>query len=208
MVALAVPLSAIVSCGVNGQVILWDINSLTLIRQLHVDYVISVSSVPMPSSAASSNILFKHAGINGATGHILLCSEDHIMLFTINGTRLIEERVCTTSQDTITSCAFASVEWVGDEIVVTGHTGGIVNVGSDLPCITHKQDRLISKQVWKVTCSTKHGWRLSKTHRLQHPNRPAITAVLPHGATLYCGDDEGRIVSARIHLLPNSRGFG
>lgn len=74
------------------------------------------------------------ARINGVTGHVMLCAGPRVLLYTLNGRLLLDQRVCETEEpdDVVNSCAFyegVGNEWVARELMFTGHRRGVVNVG-------------------------------------------------------------------------------
>jgi hypothetical protein len=61
----------------------------------------------------------------------MLCRQNRVSLFTLNGALLLEQAVCDPVDDRVISCAFyegASNEWLEKELVFTGHKRGIVKV--------------------------------------------------------------------------------
>lgn len=74
----------------------------------------------------------KYARINSTTGHIILCCGQRLVLYTLNGRKLVDQETCENTDDSITCCAFfsgAESEWVEEgEYIFTGHRSGIVKV--------------------------------------------------------------------------------
>ncbi|KAL8836045.1 MAG: hypothetical protein Q9170_003058 [Blastenia crenularia] len=102
----------LLSASEDGQVLLWDLNRLEIVRKL-------TSGKPVAC-----------AKIHDVNGRIVVCRGQHLTLFTLNGETIIDRNVCT-EDDRVVSCAFfegSGNEWLKRELVFTGHTRGVVNV--------------------------------------------------------------------------------
>lgn len=161
--------STLVTVSSDGQALLWDLNQLAFIRKL-----------PLVRAV-------EDAKINDVTGEIILCSGPNILLYTLNGSLILDTNICLDRDDYVHSCAFyqgAGNEWLEDQLIFTGHKRGCVNV-------------------WRK--SIKAGrWSLELLRRLDHIDlksdkggntEAGITCVSPMPTCLYTGDDDGRVVS-------------
>lgn len=162
--------STLLSVSVDGQVLLWDLNRHDCVRVL-----LEAGGAPIQAAQISS-----------ISGHILLCRGPQLLLFTLNGHLLVEQKVSESPEDLMHCCAFyngAANEWVERELVFTGHAHGIANA-------------------WALTSLADGAWYLQLVNRLNHidPSREdggnitaAMTAVLPMPNAVYTGDEEGRV---------------
>jgi len=165
--------STFVSVAEDGQAFLWDLNRLKYIRKLPLTRPVQC------------------AHINDVTGEIMLCSGPNVILFTLNGTLLLDQNVCIDNDDEdnwVHSCAFyegAGNEWLESFLVFTGHRRG----------------RAIA---WRRTVSAAGKWTLEPVRRLDNvdsksasgANYPAaITCITPSPQCVYMGDEDGRVVS-------------
>ncbi|RDA88364.1 hypothetical protein CP532_5576 [Ophiocordyceps camponoti-leonardi (nom. inval.)] len=159
--AVSKALSTFVTASSDGQAFLWDLNRLSFIRKL-----------PLVRQVEC-------ARINNVSGDIMLCSGPNVVLYTLNGSLLLEQKVCN-GDDYVHSCAFyegAGDEWLENQLVFTGHGGGRV-------------------KVWRK-CSTKHGrWTLELLRQLdqgEDEKAAGVTCIMPMPSCLYTGDDDGRV---------------
>jgi hypothetical protein len=168
-IAVGKAFSTFVTASSDGQAFLWDLNQLSFIRKLP---------------------LVRHvecAQIHNVSGDIMLCSGPNVLLYTLNGGLILEQNVCSDSEDYVHSCAFyegAGNEWLENYLIFTGHRGGIVNV-------------------WRKSV-VGGKWTLERLRRLDHidytsdkgENTAAgITCISPMPMCVYTGDDDGRVVS-------------
>ena len=103
----------LLSAAEDGQVLLWDLNRLQIVRKL--------------AQGAQSVTCAK---INDVNGTIMVCRGQDLTLFTLNGEALVDQNVCT-EDDRVVSCAFyegSGNDWLKRELVFTGHRRGVVNV--------------------------------------------------------------------------------
>ncbi|KAH7316828.1 hypothetical protein B0I35DRAFT_479634 [Stachybotrys elegans] len=165
--AVSKAFSTFVTVSTDGQAFMWDLNELAFIRKL-----------PLVRPAEC-------ARMNDVTGEIMLGSGPNIILYTINGSLILDQNVCQEPDDYVHSCAFyegAANEWVENQLIFTGHKKGRVNV-------------------WRK--SVQHGkWTLELLRRLDHVDyksekgentEAAITCISPRPTCLYTGDDDGRV---------------
>lgn len=168
-IAVSKAFSTFVTISADGQALLWDLNQLAFIRKL-----------PLVRPV-------EDAKINSVTGEIMLASGPNVVLYTLNGSLLLDMNVCSDPEDYVHSCAFyegAGNEWVEDQLIFTGHRKGRVNV-------------------WRK--SIKGGkWTLDFLRRLDHVDfnsdkgggtEAGITCISPMPTCLYTGDEDGRVVS-------------
>lgn len=172
-IAVSKAFSTFVTVSADGQAFLWDLNQLTFIRKLPLVRAVEC------------------AKINDVTGEILLGSGPNILLYTLNGTLILDQNVCLEPDDYVHSCAFyegAGNEWLENYLIFTGHRKGRVNV-------------------WRK--SVKGGkWTLELLRKLDHVDyksekgentEAGITCITPMPTCLYTGDDDGRVVSCHYH---------
>lgn len=162
--------STLLSVSADGQVLLWDLNRHDCIRAL------------LPPTQRT----LQAAQISSTTGHIALARGAHLLLFTLNGHLLVDQKLSDGPEDPILSCAFyngAANEWVERELLFTGHAHGVVNV-------------------WALTTLRDGAWHLQLVNRLNHVDAAredggncsaGITALLPMANAVYTGDEEGRV---------------
>jgi WD40 repeat protein len=105
--------SFVVSGGVSGTCIIWDLNSCALVRELqHNEPLVCID-------------------VHDVTGDIVACSARSICVWTINGELLAAQAVAQSPSvgEAITACAI-SREWVPGhgQVLLTGHRDGIVRV--------------------------------------------------------------------------------
>ncbi|KAF6829390.1 beige beach domain-containing protein [Colletotrichum musicola] len=166
-IAVSKSFSTFVSVSTDGQAFLWDLNRLEFIRKL-----------PLSRSVEC-------ARINDVSGEIMLGSGPNVVLYTINGTVILDQNVCAEPDDYVHACAFyegAGNEWLENHLVFTGHKRGRVNV-------------------WRKT--VKNGkWILELLRRLDHVDPRSegganydagITCIAPMPQCVYTGDDDGRV---------------
>lgn len=174
-IAVSKAFSTFLTVSSDGQAFLWDLNRLSFIRKLPLVRPVEC------------------ARINDISGEILLCSGPNVLLYTLNGTLLLDQNLCFEQDDYIHSCAFyegAGNEWLESYLVFTGHKRGRVNV-------------------WRRTI-TGGRWTLELLRRLDHVDyksekgantEAGMTCITPMPTCVYTGDDDGRVVSS-IDSLP------
>ena len=128
--AVSKSFSALLSASSDGQVLLWDLNRLELVRRLTSGKSVEVSSVP-PAVDLRRLMKMQCARINDVTGVIMLCRGPEVSLWTLNGDLMLEQNICAEGDDTISSCAFyegSGNEYLERNLIFTGHKKGVVNV--------------------------------------------------------------------------------
>ncbi|KAH6689509.1 WD repeat and FYVE domain-containing protein [Plectosphaerella plurivora] len=166
-IAVSKAFSTFVSVSSDGQAFLWDLNRLEFIRKLPFARPVEC------------------AAINDVSGEIMLGCGPNVVLYTINGTLILDQNVCNEPDDFVHSCAFYegdSNEWLENFLVFTGHRRGRVNI-------------------WKRT--VREGkWSLELLRRLDHIDsrseagtnyEAGITCLTPMPQCVYTGDDDGRV---------------
>ncbi|KAF4587193.1 beige/BEACH domain protein [Ophiocordyceps camponoti-floridani] len=159
--AVSRALSTFVTASSDGQAFLWDLNRLSFIRKL-----------PLVRQVEC-------ARINDVSGDVMLCSGPYVVLYTLNGSLLLEQKVCE-GEDYLHSCAFyegAGDEWLENQLVFTGHGGGRV-------------------KVWRKMSTLDGRWTLELLRQLDHGGKDkaaGITCIAPTPSSLYTGDDDGRV---------------
>ncbi|SCN66140.1 probable beige protein homolog [Fusarium fujikuroi] len=166
-IAVSKAFSTLLTASADGQAFLWDLNRLSFIRKLPLVRPVEC------------------ARINDISGEILLCSGPNVILYTLNGTLLLEQNVCFEQDDYIHSCAFyegAGNEWLDNYLIFTGHKRGRVNVWR----------RSIVGSRWTLEL-------LRKLDHVDHKNdkggntEAGITCISPMPTCVYTGDDDGRV---------------
>lgn len=169
-IAVSKAFSTFLTVSSDGQAFLWDLNRLSFIRKL-----------PLVRSVEC-------AQINDVSGEIMLCSGPNVILYTLNGTLLLDQNVCFEQDDYVHSCAFyegAGNEWLESFLIFTGHKRGRVNV-------------------WRK-CISGGRWTLELLRKLDHldyknekgENTDAgMSCISPMPTCVYTGDEDGRVVSA------------
>ena len=168
IVALAVSRSfgALLSASSDGQVILWDLNRLELVR-------IMTTGKPVDC-----------ARINDVTGIILLCRGTEVSVWTINGSLMLQQDLFADGEDAITACAFyegSGTEYLQRNLIFTGQRRGVVNVWN----VGIRRGVFVLEHVKSMHHLDQAGFNIGAS----------ITAVLPMAQVVYTGDDDGRVVS-------------
>jgi hypothetical protein len=166
-IAVSKTFSTFMTASSDGQAFLWDLNQLSFIRKL---------PLVRPVECAT---------INNISGEVMLCSGPNVVLYSLNGSLLLDQTVCLDTDDYVHSCAFyegAGTEWMENYLIFTGHRRGRVNI-------------------WRK--SLKGGkWTLELLRKLDHVNQKSekgenveagISCISPMPQCLYTGDDEGRV---------------
>ena len=122
--------STLLSASSDGQVLLWDLNRLELIRRLMSGKPVELSFMPMFEDV-EKQINTQCARINDVTGVIIICRGPEVSLWTLNGDLLLEQSIYVEGDDTISCCAFyegSGNEYLERNLIFTGHKKGVVNV--------------------------------------------------------------------------------
>lgn len=130
IIAISSSYSALLSASSNGQVLIWDLNRLDLVRQLCIGQPVEVKML------ISRNVETKLKGdqcaqINDISGIIMLGRGRLISLFTLNGDLILEQDVCVEGDDAVISCAFyegLGNEYLERDLIFTGQKKGVANV--------------------------------------------------------------------------------
>ncbi|KAH7126363.1 hypothetical protein B0J13DRAFT_454708 [Dactylonectria estremocensis] len=169
-IAVSKAFSTFLTVSSDGQAFLWDLNRLSFIRKLPLVRPVEC------------------ARINDISGEIMLCSGPNVLLYTLNGTLLLDQNLCFEQDDYIHSCAFyegAGNEWLESYLIFTGHKRGRVNV-------------------WRRSI-TGGRWTLELLRKLDHVDyksdkgantEAGMTCITPMPTCVYTGDDDGRVVSS------------
>ncbi|ODA76470.1 hypothetical protein RJ55_07740 [Drechmeria coniospora] len=154
-----------VTASSDGQAFLWDLNLLFFIRKLPLVRAVEC------------------AAINDVTGDVMLCSGPTVLMYTLNGSLMLDQNICPEQDDYVHSCAFyegAGYEWLENHLVFTGHSKGRVNV-------------------WRKSI-VGGAWTLELLRRLDHVDgkgdaniEAGITCITPMPTCLYTGDEDGRV---------------
>ena len=107
-------------------------------------------------------------------------------MYTLNGELLVDQPVCDSPDDHVLSCVFyegAQNEWLERDLVLTGHSRGVVNIWS------------------KVIRNG--GFELELVRQLHHTDnnrdnganiQSGISCILALPHVVYTGDETGRVV--------------
>lgn len=162
--AVSKSLSTLVSVS-EGQTFVWDLNRLTLLRKLPFYRPVEC------------------ARIHDVTGEIMLCSGPNVVLYSLNGSLILDQKVCVQAEDYVHSGAFyegCGNEWAEEFFVLTGHGKGVVNV-------------------WRRV--DKRGkWVLELVRRLEGEGS-GITCVEARASGVFTGDEDGKVVSFPVSSL-------
>lgn len=198
-IAVSKAFSTILTVSQDGAAFLWDLNRLEFVRAL-------------PTTTSTRAGVVECARINDATGDIMICCGQRVLLYTLNGELILDQNVCvadgddggrsaetvasvSSPDDYIYSCAFyegsGGNEWLENQLIFTGHRRGVV-------------------KVWRKAVDGRTGrWVLRFMRRLDHVDwrsetganvEAAITCIAPLPMLVYTGDDDGRVVSLPLIL--------
>ncbi|KKA27601.1 hypothetical protein TD95_001437 [Thielaviopsis punctulata] len=180
LLAASTAFSMLVSVS-EGQVFVWDLNRLELVRRLSV-----------PAGRRVEGVV-----VSEANGDIMLAAGGSVVLFNINGELILDQRVCgrvlnaddsatAAKDDVVHAVAFydgAGSESLENQLVFTGHRHGRVTV-------------------WKRVVDSNTGrWALDALRRLEHSGEnekgasssAAVTCITAMPGSVYTGDEEGRV---------------
>ena len=104
---------ALLSASADGQVLLWDMNRLEIVRIL-----------------VNAGTEIHCARVHDVDGTLMICRGALLSLYTLNGDPILEQNICT-EDDIIESCAFyegSGTEFLERNLIFTGHRRGVVNV--------------------------------------------------------------------------------
>ncbi|KAJ5176906.1 uncharacterized protein N7482_002783 [Penicillium canariense] len=167
VLAVSRSFSALLSVSTDGQSMLWDLNRRCFVRALPADGAVDC------------------ARINDVTGDIIVCRGHRITMYTLNGEILVDQPVCDSSDDHVLSCVFyegVQNEWLERELVLTGHTRGVVNIWSKV--IRHGQFELeLIRQLHHTDNSRDTGANILA----------GISCILALPQVVYTGDEAGRV---------------
>ncbi|KAL8995248.1 MAG: hypothetical protein Q9188_006861 [Gyalolechia gomerana] len=155
----------LLSAAEDGQVLLWDLNRLEIVRKLTHGRPVTCAKV------------------HDVNGRIMVCRGQDLSLFTLNGEVLVEQNVCT-EEDRVVSCAFyegSGNDWLKRELVFTGHALGVVNIWN----VAIRGGAFVLEHVKRMHHLDQAGYNI----------KASITCVLPLAQRVYTGDEDGRVVS-------------
>ncbi|KAJ5649607.1 uncharacterized protein N7484_003330 [Penicillium longicatenatum] len=167
VLAVSRSFSSMLSASNDGQIMLWDLNRRCFVRALPADGTVDC------------------ARINDVTGDIIVCRGNRITMYTLNGDVLVDQPVCESSEDHVLSCVFyegVQNEWLERELVLTGHSRGVVNIWAK-----NIHDGLFEleliRQLHHTDNSRDNGANISA----------GISCILALPQVVYTGDEAGRV---------------
>ncbi|KAL8713271.1 MAG: hypothetical protein Q9225_006798 [Loekoesia sp. 1 TL-2023] len=163
------------SASEDGQVLLWDLNRLEIVRKLTKGEMVTC------------------AKMNDVNGRIMVCRGQDLTLFTLNGEVLVDQNVCT-EEDRVVSCAFyegSGNDWLKRELVFTGHWKGVVNIWN----VAIRGGAFVLEHIKRMHHLDQAGYNI----------KASVTCVLPLAKRVYTGDEEGRVVSLNPCRLGNEQ---
>ncbi|KAJ5947666.1 hypothetical protein N7466_000681 [Penicillium verhagenii] len=167
VLAVSRSFSALLSVSTDGQIMLWDLNRRCFVRALPPNGTVDC------------------ARINDVTGDIMVCRGNRITMYTLNGDVLVDQPVCESSEDHVLSCVFyegVQNEWLERELVLTGHSRGVVNIWAKNIHDGVFELELI-RQLHHTDSSRDNGANISA----------GISCILALPQVVYTGDEAGRV---------------
>ncbi|KAI4274372.1 MAG: hypothetical protein L6R38_006112 [Xanthoria sp. 2 TBL-2021] len=161
--AVSASFRTLLSASEDGQVLLWDLNRLEIIRKL-------ASGDPVTC-----------ARIHDVNGTMMICRGPNLLLYTLNGDLIIDQQVCT-EDDTIMSCAFyegSGNDYLERNLVFTGHRKGVLNIWN----VTIRSGAFVLEHIKRMHHLDPAGYNIGS----------AITCILPLAQKVYTGDEDGRV---------------
>ncbi|KAL8669327.1 MAG: hypothetical protein Q9168_006073 [Polycauliona sp. 1 TL-2023] len=161
--AVSASFRTLLSASDDGQVLLWDLNRLEIIRKL------------------SSGDPVTGARIHDVNGTIMICRGPVLLLYTLNGEIIIDQQICT-EDDTIVSCAFyegSGNDYLERNLVFTGHRRGVVNIWN----VAIRKGAFVLEHIKRMHHLDPAGYNISS----------AMTCILPLAQKVYTGDEDGRV---------------
>ncbi|KAI4150706.1 MAG: hypothetical protein LQ341_001049, partial [Variospora aurantia] len=154
----------LLSADADGQVLLWDLNRLEILRRL-------TRGAPVTC-----------ARIHDVNGRVMVCRGPDLTLFTLNGDPILDQNVCT-EEDAVTSCAFyegSGSDWLKRDLVFTGHRRGVVNIWN----VAIRGGAFVLEHIKRMHHLDPAGLNV----------KASITCVLPLAQKVYTGDKDGKVV--------------
>ncbi|KAJ5223640.1 hypothetical protein N7468_008182 [Penicillium chermesinum] len=167
VLAVSRSFSTLLSASNDGQIMLWDLNRHCFVRSLPADGTVDC------------------ARINDVTGDIVVCRGNRITLFTLNGDVLVDQPICEPGEDHVLSCVFyegVQNEWLERELVLTGHSRGVVNIWSKTIRGSQFELELI-RQLHHTDSNRDNGANIAV----------GISCILALPLVVYTGDEAGRV---------------
>ncbi|PNS13901.1 Beige 1 [Sphaceloma murrayae] len=155
--------ATLVSADADGKVVVWDLNRYDNLHILRQPFQAPISALE----------------ISDLTGHILLAVGNAVSLYTLNGHKLLDQRLCD-ADDAVLSAAFyegtGGGEWVKDTVLFTGHRRGTV-------------------RVWVLTTLEDGTWHLLLVRQLsmEGTGTEGVCALKVGERGVWAGDEEGNV---------------
>ncbi|KAI4087807.1 MAG: hypothetical protein LQ344_006563 [Seirophora lacunosa] len=160
----------LLSADERGQVLLWDLNRLEILRRLATEG---------PSQLVTC------ARIHDVNGRVIVCRGPNLALFTLNGDPILEQNVCTEEDAAVASCAFyegSGNDWLRRELVFTGHRRGVVNIWN----VAIRRGAFVLEHIKRMH-------HLDPAATAARTLKSSITCVLPLAQRVYTGDEDGKV---------------
>ncbi|OJJ48396.1 hypothetical protein ASPZODRAFT_62592 [Penicilliopsis zonata CBS 506.65] len=167
VLAVSRAFSTLLSASTDGQILLWDLNRQSFVRELPAEGPVEC------------------ARINEVTGDVMVCRGNRLTMYTLNGDVLLDQVVCEAADDHVLCCIFyegSGDEWLERELVLTGHRRGLVNIWSK----TVRQGRFeldLIRQLHHVDHQRDNGANIAV----------GISCILALPTVVYTGDEAGRV---------------
>lgn len=185
----------LLSASTDGRVLLWDLNHLSLIRE-----------ISCPSAIRS-------ACFSESTGNILMSVGNRVRIYTLNGRLLVDQDVCSATDDreTLLSCAFlepVGISWMERDVILTGTNRDCVDVSQYVRSYAARRGNFANRyclKVWELAIHADGSWGLYHWRRIRgvsgsmqarEAGEGKVTYVRAIGSRLLVGHEDGRVVSS------------
>lgn len=180
----------IVSGGQDNVVILWDLNRRSFVRSL------------TPFEEKSTSVYT--VAISNSTGTIATCSETTLILWTLNGERVLTKAISSMINDSILSCVFFEVknnEFMDTEYLVTGQRKGGIKLWQKCWASKEKENNGNAGEGWDLRLLKSLNDQLGED--LTNSNAVVALSVPSSHRLLLSGDFSGKVYT---WTLPDGSG--